>query len=453
MVSSRQTRQICVTQTHGEYCISLRDFASLVVCVLKDTRGCILRHWAWDESQSVCAIWWWTNRCLTPKQGRKILTSWIIMSQGNHWRVFRGRMSRGNGTHVKNVLWRVWGSSNCWLLSNACGDAWGKLSQLRYGVDSLSQSQIAFNCDCLMVRRNRWRTSISSAMFAKIHKNAMSRPNPNRPSLTLSARQNQISAYQWILLSQLLIVAFHVKIYPFGYRCMPFYYHLSIATAATLVAQTLCIVRAHYSWYSTGFIASLVGLYLTYRTAFGLDVGIAFLLLCAVSKLLGIVYQAWWLCGAEFITVCIGRAVVNQPRFDDNATSGDWRDGCAVCHDCAKWWWYRTLPHAHLLVGQAIPLTIILFYFSRLPPLWSVHLSGAQAKTGMSDSMSPGDFANPANRLNWHFGGIWQSAAKPTKFILARFAFSDFDGTTWRANPSPRFGRPISRLLIGCCRR
>ncbi|WP_352284742.1 transglutaminaseTgpA domain-containing protein, partial [Pseudoalteromonas sp. Q18-MNA-CIBAN-0097] len=43
----------------------------------------------------------------------------------------------------------------------------------------------------------------------------------------------------------------------------------------------------------------------------------------------------------------------------------------------------------------ALPLLVVLFlFFPRLPPLWSVQLSGQQATTGVSDNMSPGDFAN-----------------------------------------------------------
>ena len=224
----------------------------------------------------------------------------------------------------------------------------------------------------------------------------MSRPNPNRPSLTLSARLNQISAYQWILLSQLLIVAFHVKNLPIWLSVYAFFIIIfQLQPLRRWLPNALYRPRSLQLIQYTGFIASLVGLYLTYRTAFGLDVGIAFLLLCAVSKLLELhtrrdgyvvlslslfVLAGLLLINQDLMTtlqVAIGTMVVLFAMIAQND------DGTGR---------YRTLG---LLVGQAIPLTIILFlFFPRLPPLWSVHLSGAQAKTGMSDSMSPGDFAN-----------------------------------------------------------
>ena len=266
----------------------------------------------------------------------------------------------------------------------------------------------------------------------------MSRPNPNRPSLTLSARLNQISAYQWILLSQLLIVAFHVKNLPIWLSVYAFFIIIfQLQPLRRWLPNALYRPRSLQLIQYTGFIASLVGLYLTYRTAFGLDVGIAFLLLCAVSKLLELhtrrdgyvvlslslfVLAGLLLINQDLMTtlqVAIGTMVVLFAMIAQND------DGTGR---------YRTLG---LLVGQAIPLTIILFlFFPRLPPLWSVHLSGAQAKTGMSDSMSPGDFANLSQSTELAFRVEFGNQQPSQQNLYWRgLVFSDFDGTTWRANP------------------
>ncbi len=265
----------------------------------------------------------------------------------------------------------------------------------------------------------------------------MSRPNPNHPSLTLSARLNQISAYQWILLSQLLIVAFHVKNLPIWLSVYAFFIIIfQLQPLRRWLPNALYRPRSLQLIQYTGFIASLVGLYLTYRTAFGLDVGIAFLLLCAVSKLLELytrrdgyvvlslslfVLAGLFLINQDLITtlqVAIGTMVVLFAMIAQND------DGTGR---------YRTLG---LLVGQAIPLTIILFlFFPRLPPLWSVHLSGAQAKTGMSDSMSPGDFANLSQSTELAFRVEFGNQQPSQQNLYWRgLVFSDFDGTTWRAN-------------------
>ncbi|HCI30551.1 MAG TPA: DUF3488 domain-containing protein, partial [Psychrobacter sp.] len=43
--------------------------------------------------------------------------------------------------------------------------------------------------------------------------------------------------------------------------------------------------RVYQSMQMLGFLLGLVGLWLTYNTAFGLDMGVAFLVLCLASKL------------------------------------------------------------------------------------------------------------------------------------------------------------------------
>ena len=50
---------------------------------------------------------------------------------------------------------------------------------------------------------------------------------------------------------------------------------------------------------------------------------------------------------------------------------------------------------AGVMVLQAIPLMVVLFFlFPRIGPLWTVPIKSHTAKTGMSDSMKPGDIAS-----------------------------------------------------------
>ena len=54
----------------------------------------------------------------------------------------------------------------------------------------------------------------------------------------------------------------------------------------------------------------------------------------------------------------------------------------------------RTLKTSAVLLVQAVPLMIVLFVlFPRISPLWSVPLPNDQAKTGVTDQLSPGDIA------------------------------------------------------------
>ena len=52
----------------------------------------------------------------------------------------------------------------------------------------------------------------------------------------------------------------------------------------------------------------------------------------------------------------------------------------------------RPMKQATFMVAQAAPLMLVLFFlFPRIGPLWTVPLKSQQAKTGMSEFMSPGD--------------------------------------------------------------
>ena len=96
-----------------------------------------------------------------------------------------------------------------------------------------------------------------------------------------------ISAYQWVLISQLFVVIPHVKNLPTWlvvYALAIIFMQFNVVRQ--FLPKKLYEVRTMRLIQYTGFLASLAGLYLTYRTAIGLDVAIAFLLLCAVSKLL-----------------------------------------------------------------------------------------------------------------------------------------------------------------------
>lgn len=187
-----------------------------------------------------------------------------------------------------------------------------------------------------------------------------------------------------------------------------------------------------------GFLFGLVGLWLTYSTAFGLDMGVAFLVLCLISKLWELykrrdayvilnlslfVLAALFLMDQGLVTtveVVVGTLVVLLAFIalnDDGNTRGDGR--------------LRTLG---VLGVGALPMLVVLFlFFPRLPPLWSVQLSGQQAVTGVSDSMSPGDFANLGQSTELAFRVNFAQSRPPQQQLYWRgLVFSEFDGVTWR---------------------
>lgn len=252
----------------------------------------------------------------------------------------------------------------------------------------------------------------------------------------LFAKISGLSAFHWVLISQLFVVLPHAKHLP-----------------NWLVAYALLIIMAQFGmvrrWLPNllyqprimrlvqyvGFLGSLAGLWLTYRTALGLDVAIAFLLLCAVSKLLELytrrdayvaltlslfVLAGLFLVEQDLVTTVIVALGTMTTLF---AMIGMNDDGTGR---------YRTLG---LLVIQAIPLTVVIFvFFPRLPPLWAVHMSGQnQATTGISDSMSPGDFAKLSQSTELAFRVEFDGQLPRRGDMYWRgLVFSDFDGVTWR---------------------
>ena len=91
-----------------------------------------------------------------------------------------------------------------------------------------------------------------------------------------------------------------------------------------------------------------------------------------------------------------------------------------------------------LLVLPSIPMLVVLFLlFPRIPPLWQLNLAPKQATTGISDSMSPGDFANLSQSTELAFRVLFDEQLPSREQLYWRgMVFSDFDGHTWRPNTS-----------------
>lgn len=93
----------------------------------------------------------------------------------------------------------------------------------------------------------------------------------------------------------------------------------------------------------------------------------------------------------------------------------------------------RALGLSLKLLAQAVPLMLLLFIvMPRLGPLWAVPQNSAAASTGISDSMSPGEFTRlsksdkPALRIS--FDG---PVPPPEQRYWRGLVYSDFDGRRW----------------------
>ena len=216
------------------------------------------------------------------------------------------------------------------------------------------------------------------------------------------------------------------------------------------------------------FVAGLAGIAQTYQTIQGLEAGTAFLLVCLLGKLFEVnvrrdiyvvltldlfIIAGMFLFDQDLSTALwamVATMAVLYAMLSQNL-SGALIDAPAIPTiliseaEPVKSWAgeLRTLM---LLVGMAIPLMIILFiFFPRIPPLWTIHLAGGQAKTGMSDSMAPGDFAKLSQSSELAFRAVFAPGHIPAKSDLywRGMVFSQFDGRTWRAAPDPRLKQMV----------
>lgn len=89
---------------------------------------------------------------------------------------------------------------------------------------------------------------------------------------------------------------------------------------------------------------------------------------------------------------------------------------------------------------QSIPLAIILFIFvPRVAPLWSLNVKTHSAKTGLAESMTPGDIAKLGASDELAFIATFDGEVPANEKLYWRALTMDkFDGETWK--PSLPFG-------------
>lgn len=93
----------------------------------------------------------------------------------------------------------------------------------------------------------------------------------------------------------------------------------------------------------------------------------------------------------------------------------------------------RTVRLSATILLQSIPLMVVLFIlFPRISPLWSVPLQSASARTGLSDSMSPGDIGDLIASDDLAFRVKFNGENPPSSQLYWRaITMDDFDGREW----------------------
>lgn len=188
------------------------------------------------------------------------------------------------------------------------------------------------------------------------------------------------------------------------------------------------------------FVIASLGVWLSHGQRFGVDVAVGFLLICFIAKSWEL-YQrrdAYILLNLSLFVLAssflmnqgLGMVLLGLPSLmmilfafiaisDETNTDGVGR--------------MRALG---VLCLPAIPLLVVLFlFFPRLPPLWVMPMAGKTATTGVSDSMSPGDFANLSKSTELAFRVEFEDVRPSRNQMYWRgLVFSEFDGIVWKQN-------------------
>lgn len=123
-----------------------------------------------------------------------------------------------------------------------------------------------------------------------------------------------------------------------------------------------------------------------------------------------------------------------------------------VAHDGPPTPWRQRLRTTSVLMLQALPLMLVLFLlFPRIPgPLWGVPGPGETARTGLSDSMSPGSISSISESGEVAFRVSFEEQAPDHRQMYWRGpVFREFDGQTWRYGDQERREAGLTREPTG----
>lgn len=190
----------------------------------------------------------------------------------------------------------------------------------------------------------------------------------------------------------------------------------------------------------------IAGVYFTHRTLLGRDAGVTLLLVLLILKLLEMrsprdvvvtTVLAYFLAlSAFFYSQHPGTALLTLCTIVLLTTS-------LVAMNAPQRGIRKQLKTAGMLLAQGIPLMVILFFlFPRVQgPLWGLPADAYAGRTGLADSMSPGNISSLSHSDEIAFRVKFADELPPRDRLYWRGpVFWQFDGRTWRAGDIPRSG-------------
>ncbi|MDO8415954.1 MAG: DUF3488 and transglutaminase-like domain-containing protein [Agitococcus sp.] len=189
-------------------------------------------------------------------------------------------------------------------------------------------------------------------------------------------------------------------------------------------------------------LSGIAGLKVTYNTLFGPEAGVSFLIFCVAIKLIEIKDERdyYILLTLSFFVLATAFLFSQSVFITVYAALALWIITAAYVSFNQQISFKQNLKMAFVLLGQALPLMLILFVlFPRLPPLWTLKMTESSGRTGMSDNMSPGDLAKLSQSNELAFRVEFEDNKIPPKSQLywRGLTLSSFDGETWRASTHP----------------
>jgi len=254
------------------------------------------------------------------------------------------------------------------------------------------------------------------------------------PAVSISAPLD-VKNVLWLLAAMVFVMAPHVPRLP---------YWIAIFCAVVIAW------RGWISWSAWHFprrwfmvivtLASIVGIWLTYRSVFGREAGVALLIVMAALKLLEMrtqrevtlaIYLGFFLVLTSFLfsqsiplgiymLVCVWIFVATMIGFNRIGSSPNFAE--------------RLRPAAAIVI-QALPLMAAFFLlFPRVQgPLWALPRDTSAGRTGLSDTMQPGQLSNLIKSEEVAFRVQFEGDMPPYGLLYFRGpVLTEFDGRTWR---------------------
>jgi transglutaminase-like putative cysteine protease len=248
----------------------------------------------------------------------------------------------------------------------------------------------------------------------------------------------------WLLVAQALVIIPHIAHLPLWVL------GLWLFCAGWRIQIYRMRVGFPNAWAKAGLmLAASCGVLLSRGSLIGLDAGVVLLIAAFVLKLVELRSRR-----DALVLIFLGFfCVVTSYLFDDSLSAAMFSAlpvtallaamiGLQQSHLAMRPW--PTLRLALVMLAQALPLMLLLFvFFPRLGPLWSMPNANNQARTGLSDSMTPADVAELSKSAELVFRATFDGPIPARNQLYWRaLTFQQFDGRRWSQAPAAKLAAP-----------